>query len=132
MGSEAFLNSLWLHRIFVNMDDNIVEHYSNHSAFLMEISEVMGPVSGHAHGVIIGGPGRWKPQLLRGPILPANFKTFKKALAVPEPEIQWDCAQFCPQNSRTGPEHQYFATKSRAFKQTLTIAIVYISSNNPF
>ncbi|KAJ8385540.1 hypothetical protein AAFF_G00184940 [Aldrovandia affinis] len=28
--------------IFVNMDDNIIEHYSNHSAFLMEISEVMG------------------------------------------------------------------------------------------
>ncbi|XP_061073757.1 grainyhead-like protein 3 homolog isoform X2 [Conger conger] len=28
--------------IFVNMDDNIIEHYSNHSAFLMEISEAMG------------------------------------------------------------------------------------------
>lgn len=28
-------------RIFVNMDDNIIEHYSNHSAFLIEISEVM-------------------------------------------------------------------------------------------
>ncbi|MGH0178330.1 UNVERIFIED_CONTAM: hypothetical protein FKN15_077303 [Acipenser sinensis] len=28
--------------IFVNMDDNIVQHYSNHSAFLMEIMEVMG------------------------------------------------------------------------------------------
>ncbi|KAG9329612.1 hypothetical protein JZ751_003468 [Albula glossodonta] len=28
--------------IFVNMDDNIIEHYSNHSAFLMEMSEVMG------------------------------------------------------------------------------------------
>ncbi|XP_014070415.1 grainyhead-like protein 3 homolog isoform X1 [Salmo salar] len=27
--------------IFVNMDDNIIEHYSNHSAFLIEISEVM-------------------------------------------------------------------------------------------
>ncbi|XP_030642909.1 grainyhead-like protein 3 homolog [Chanos chanos] len=27
--------------IFVNMDDNIVEHYSNHSAFLIEISEVV-------------------------------------------------------------------------------------------
>ncbi|KAB5562025.1 hypothetical protein PHYPO_G00013210 [Pangasianodon hypophthalmus] len=27
--------------IFVNMDDNIVEHYSNHSAFLIEITEVM-------------------------------------------------------------------------------------------
>jgi hypothetical protein len=28
-------------RIFVNMDDNIIEHYSNHSAFLIEISEIM-------------------------------------------------------------------------------------------
>ncbi|XP_010877863.2 grainyhead-like protein 3 homolog [Esox lucius] len=28
--------------IYVNMDDNIIEHYSNHSAFLIEISEVMG------------------------------------------------------------------------------------------
>ncbi|XP_064158168.1 grainyhead-like protein 3 homolog isoform X1 [Anguilla rostrata] len=28
--------------IFVNMDDNIIEHYSNHSAFLMEVSEAMG------------------------------------------------------------------------------------------
>ncbi|XP_034762104.2 grainyhead-like protein 3 homolog isoform X1 [Acipenser ruthenus] len=28
--------------IFVNMDDNIIQHYSNHSAFLMEITEVMG------------------------------------------------------------------------------------------
>nr|XP_021323104.1 grainyhead-like protein 3 homolog isoform X3 [Danio rerio] len=27
--------------IFVNMDDNIIEHYSNHSAFLIEISEVI-------------------------------------------------------------------------------------------
>ncbi|XP_050989121.1 grainyhead-like protein 3 homolog [Labeo rohita] len=27
--------------IFVNMDDNIIEHYSNHSAFLIEITEVM-------------------------------------------------------------------------------------------
>ncbi|KAM6973720.1 LOW QUALITY PROTEIN: grainyhead-like protein 3 homolog [Aplochiton taeniatus] len=27
--------------IFVNMDDNIVEHYSNHSAFLIEISEAI-------------------------------------------------------------------------------------------
>lgn len=27
--------------IFVNMDDNIIEHYSNHSAFLIEISEFM-------------------------------------------------------------------------------------------
>nr|XP_046222375.1 grainyhead-like protein 3 homolog isoform X1 [Oncorhynchus gorbuscha] len=27
--------------IFVNMDDNIIEHYSNHSAFLIEISEIM-------------------------------------------------------------------------------------------
>ncbi|XP_052000862.1 grainyhead-like protein 3 homolog [Xyrauchen texanus] len=27
--------------IFVNMDDNIIKHYSNHSAFLIEISEVM-------------------------------------------------------------------------------------------
>ncbi|KAL7861627.1 hypothetical protein SRHO_G00130680 [Serrasalmus rhombeus] len=27
--------------IFVNMDDNIIEHYSNHSAFLIDISEVM-------------------------------------------------------------------------------------------
>ncbi|KAK7142287.1 hypothetical protein R3I94_011839 [Phoxinus phoxinus] len=27
--------------IFVNMDDNIVEHYSNHSAFLIEITEIM-------------------------------------------------------------------------------------------
>ncbi|XP_052009987.1 grainyhead-like protein 3 homolog [Xyrauchen texanus] len=27
--------------IFVNMDDNIIEHYSNQSAFLIEISEVM-------------------------------------------------------------------------------------------
>ncbi|CAB1330614.1 unnamed protein product [Coregonus sp. 'balchen'] len=27
--------------IFVNMDDIIIEHYSNHSAFLIEISEVM-------------------------------------------------------------------------------------------
>ncbi|XP_063040072.1 grainyhead-like protein 3 homolog [Engraulis encrasicolus] len=27
--------------IFVNMDDNIVEHYSNHSAFLININEVM-------------------------------------------------------------------------------------------
>lgn len=28
------------YRIFVNMDDNIVEHYSNHSAFLIDITEV--------------------------------------------------------------------------------------------
>ncbi|KAG7465986.1 hypothetical protein MATL_G00160010 [Megalops atlanticus] len=28
--------------IFVNMDDNIIEHYSNHSAFLIEMTEVMG------------------------------------------------------------------------------------------
>ncbi|KAJ8289473.1 hypothetical protein GJAV_G00001690 [Gymnothorax javanicus] len=28
--------------IFVNMDDNIIEHYSNHSAFLMEMTETMG------------------------------------------------------------------------------------------
>ncbi|KAI4897032.1 hypothetical protein NFI96_014395 [Prochilodus magdalenae] len=27
--------------IFVNMDDNIIEHYSNHSAFLIDISEIM-------------------------------------------------------------------------------------------
>ncbi|XP_017332286.1 grainyhead-like protein 3 homolog [Ictalurus punctatus] len=27
--------------IFVNMDDNIIEHYSNHSAFLIEITEIM-------------------------------------------------------------------------------------------
>ncbi|TRY99321.1 hypothetical protein DNTS_029687 [Danionella cerebrum] len=27
--------------IFVNMDDNIIEHYSNHSAFLIEINEVV-------------------------------------------------------------------------------------------
>ncbi|XP_026998910.1 grainyhead-like protein 3 homolog isoform X2 [Tachysurus fulvidraco] len=27
--------------IFVNMDDNIIEHYSNHTAFLIEITEVM-------------------------------------------------------------------------------------------
>ncbi|KAI5102720.1 grainyhead-like protein 3-like isoform X3, partial [Silurus meridionalis] len=27
--------------IFVNMDDNIIEHYSNHSAFLIEITEFM-------------------------------------------------------------------------------------------
>ncbi|KAJ7989248.1 hypothetical protein DPEC_G00317520 [Dallia pectoralis] len=27
--------------IYVNMDDNIIEHYSNHSAFLIETSEVM-------------------------------------------------------------------------------------------
>ncbi|KAL0969595.1 hypothetical protein UPYG_G00229560 [Umbra pygmaea] len=27
--------------IFVNMDDNIIEHYSNHSAFLIESSELM-------------------------------------------------------------------------------------------
>ena len=26
-------------RIFVNMDDNIIEHYSNQSAFLIDISE---------------------------------------------------------------------------------------------
>ncbi len=25
----------------VNMDDNIIEHYSNHTAFLIEITEVM-------------------------------------------------------------------------------------------
>uniref|UniRef100_A0A673M0N3 GRHL1/CP2 C-terminal domain-containing protein n=1 Tax=Sinocyclocheilus rhinocerous TaxID=307959 RepID=A0A673M0N3_9TELE len=30
-----------MNRIFVNMDDNIIEHYSNHSAFLIEITEVM-------------------------------------------------------------------------------------------
>ncbi|MBN3306364.1 GRHL3 protein, partial [Amia calva] len=28
--------------IFVNMDDNIIEHYTNHSAFLMEFTDVMG------------------------------------------------------------------------------------------
>ncbi|XP_069051733.1 grainyhead-like protein 3 homolog isoform X2 [Lepisosteus oculatus] len=28
--------------IFVNMDDNIIEHYSNHAAFLIEITDVMG------------------------------------------------------------------------------------------
>ncbi|KAL4624161.1 hypothetical protein GN956_G18928 [Arapaima gigas] len=28
--------------IYINMDDNIVEHYSNHSAFQMDITEVMG------------------------------------------------------------------------------------------
>ncbi|XP_008305058.1 grainyhead-like protein 3 homolog [Stegastes partitus] len=28
--------------IFVNMDDNIIEHYTNQSAFLIEISEVVG------------------------------------------------------------------------------------------
>ncbi|XP_053365249.1 grainyhead-like protein 3 homolog isoform X1 [Clarias gariepinus] len=27
--------------IFVNMDDNIIEHYSNHSAFLIEITEIV-------------------------------------------------------------------------------------------
>ncbi|XP_076151663.1 grainyhead-like protein 3 homolog [Alosa pseudoharengus] len=32
--------------IFVNMDDNIIEHYSNHSAFLINISEIM---MGHFH-----------------------------------------------------------------------------------
>lgn len=32
--------------IFVNMDDNIIEHYSNHSAFLITIAEVM---MGHFH-----------------------------------------------------------------------------------
>ncbi|XP_012692134.1 grainyhead-like protein 3 homolog [Clupea harengus] len=32
--------------IFINMDDNIIEHYSNHSAFLINISEVM---MGHFH-----------------------------------------------------------------------------------
>ncbi len=30
-----------MNRIFVNMDDNIIEHYSNHTAFLIEIAEVM-------------------------------------------------------------------------------------------
>lgn len=29
-------------RIFVNMDDNIIEHYTNQSAFLIEMSEVAG------------------------------------------------------------------------------------------
>lgn len=28
-------------RIFVNMDDNIIEHYTNQSAFLIEMSEVV-------------------------------------------------------------------------------------------
>ncbi|XP_048831676.1 grainyhead-like protein 3 homolog [Brienomyrus brachyistius] len=28
--------------IFVNMDDNIIEHYSNHSAFQMEMTDLMG------------------------------------------------------------------------------------------
>lgn len=28
-------------RIYVNMDDNIVEHYTNQSAFLIEMSEVV-------------------------------------------------------------------------------------------
>uniref|UniRef100_A0A3P8TKU5 Grainyhead-like transcription factor 3 n=1 Tax=Amphiprion percula TaxID=161767 RepID=A0A3P8TKU5_AMPPE len=28
--------------IFVNMDDNIIEHYTNQSAFLIEVSEVVG------------------------------------------------------------------------------------------
>lgn len=31
-------------RIFVNMDDNIIEHYTNQSAFLIEVSE-----SAHGH-----------------------------------------------------------------------------------
>ncbi len=30
-----------MNRIYVNMDDNIIEHYSNHTAFLIEITEVM-------------------------------------------------------------------------------------------
>uniref|UniRef100_A0A8D0AMB3 GRHL1/CP2 C-terminal domain-containing protein n=1 Tax=Sander lucioperca TaxID=283035 RepID=A0A8D0AMB3_SANLU len=29
-------------RIFINMDDNIIEHYTNQSAFLIEMSEVVG------------------------------------------------------------------------------------------
>lgn len=33
----------FLTRILVNMDDNIIEHYTNQSAFLIEISE---PVAG--------------------------------------------------------------------------------------
>lgn len=37
---------LCVSRIFVNMDDNIIEHYSNHSAFLITIAEVM---MGHFH-----------------------------------------------------------------------------------
>lgn len=32
---------LCLLRIFVNMDDNIIEHYTNQSAFLIEMSEVV-------------------------------------------------------------------------------------------
>ena len=29
-------------RIFVNMDDNIIAHYTNHSAFLIEMSDSHG------------------------------------------------------------------------------------------
>uniref|UniRef100_A0A8C4STF0 GRHL1/CP2 C-terminal domain-containing protein n=1 Tax=Erpetoichthys calabaricus TaxID=27687 RepID=A0A8C4STF0_ERPCA len=29
-------------RIFVNMDDNIIQHYCNHAAFLLDITEMMG------------------------------------------------------------------------------------------
>lgn len=36
----AFL--VYLCRIFVNMDDNIIEHYTNQLAFQIEISEVSG------------------------------------------------------------------------------------------
>lgn len=35
---DAFASPL--SRILVNMDDNIIEHYSNQSAFLIEMSEV--------------------------------------------------------------------------------------------
>lgn len=38
----TFLFCFFFFRIFVNMDDNIIEHYTNQSAFLIEMSEVAG------------------------------------------------------------------------------------------
>lgn len=42
MSPEVNLSCLFriFFRIFVNMDDNIVEHYTNQLAFLIEMSEV--------------------------------------------------------------------------------------------
>lgn len=39
--SRPFLVACLLFRILVNMDDNIIEHYTNQSAFLIEISEAI-------------------------------------------------------------------------------------------
>lgn len=38
----CFRSFIFFLRIFVNMDDNIIEHYTNQSAFLIEMSEGIG------------------------------------------------------------------------------------------